>query len=99
MISFSTTNFHRQRARPRSAATRPFAANLGDGDFNFSSLGGGDEFLLKTAQAALLVLADEFADVLAGRAPIAGGDLSFDVFFQSFGKRDVQGSHGHGFII
>jgi hypothetical protein len=71
---------------PTERDDQAFAANLSDGDLNFSSLGGGDEFLLESAQAALLVLTNQFADILAGRAPIAGGDLPFDVFFESFGE-------------
>jgi hypothetical protein len=46
-----------------------------------------------------LVLADQFTDVLAGGAPVTGVDLALDVVFESFGKRNVQGSHGHTFII
>ena len=76
-----------------------FAANLGQGDFDFRSFGGGDQFLLEIAEASLFVLTDELADVLAGRAPIAGGDLTFDILFQGFGERDVERGHGHGFII
>ena len=76
-----------------------FATNLGDGEFNFSSLGGGYEFVLEIAEAALFVPPNQFADVLARRAPVAGSDLPFDVFLQSFRERDVQRGHGHGFII
>ena len=67
-----------------------FAANLGNRKLNPSSLSGGDQFLLKIAQAALFVPANQFADVLAGRAPISGSDLPLDVFLWSFGKRNVQ---------
>jgi hypothetical protein len=34
-----------------------------------------------------------------GGAPVTGVDLALDVVFESFGKRNVQGSHGHTFII
>jgi hypothetical protein len=63
-----------------------FAADFGQRDFEFRSLGGGDEFLLEVAEAAFFVLADELANVFAGRAPIAGSDLAFDVLFQGFGR-------------
>ena len=76
-----------------------FATDFGKRDFNFRSLGGGDEFLFEIAEAAFLILTNEFADVLAGRAPITRSDLAFDVLFQGFGERDIQLGHGHGFII
>jgi hypothetical protein len=76
-----------------------FAADLGQGDFEFRSLGSSDEFLLEIPEPAFFVLTNEFADILAGRAPIAGSDLAFDILFQRFGKGDVERGHGHGFII
>jgi hypothetical protein len=41
-------------------------ADLGNGELDFVALGGGDQFLFEIAQAALFILAYEFADVLAG---------------------------------
>jgi hypothetical protein len=84
---------------PAERGDQTFAANFGYGDFNFSSLGSSYEFLLEIAEAAGFILTDEFADVFAGRSPVSGGDLAFDVFLERFGERDVQRGHGHAFII
>jgi hypothetical protein len=80
-------------------ANEAFAANFGYAKFYFGTLGRGDEARFEVAEAACFVLTDEFADVLARRAPIAGSDLAFDVFFECFRERDIQRGHGHGFII
>jgi hypothetical protein len=87
-------------ARPAAeCGYQAFAADFGDGNFNFPSPSGGYELPLEITEAPCFVLTDEFADVLAGRTPIAGSNLPFNVFFQSFRKRDIQRGHRHSFII
>src|SRR6266567_917515 len=75
------------------SGNQALAADFGDGEFDFRPLGGSDEFLLKTAQASLLVIflcpPNQFADILARRSPIARSDLPFDVLFEWFRERDV----------
>jgi len=71
--------FHRWRARSRSADRRPFLRISAKGEFNLRTLGGSHQFLLQIAQAALFVLTNQFADIFAGCAPVAGSYLSFDV--------------------
>ena len=80
-------------------ANEAFAANFGNAQFYFGTLGRRDQAGLEITEAARLVLADEFADIFAGRSPVSGGNLSLNVFFERFGERDVQRGHGHGFII
>jgi hypothetical protein len=75
------------------------AANFGEGYFDFWSLGGSNELLFEIYKAAFLVLANQFADILAGRTPVARSNLPFYILLEGFGEGDVQGGHRHTFII
>ncbi len=61
------------------------AANFSDSEFNLRSLRGGNQARFQIAEPSFFVLANQLADLLAGRAPVAGGYLAFDVFFEGFG--------------
>ena len=91
--------FHRRRARSRRAGIRPLRRISASGISIFGPLAAATSSCLEIAEAAFFVLPDEFADVLAGCAPIAGGHLSFYIFLQRLGERDVERGHRHGFII
>jgi hypothetical protein len=75
------------------------AANLSQGDLDSRSLGGSHELLFEIYKAAFLVMANQIADILAWRAPVARRDLPFYVLLEGFGEGDVQGGQRHGFII
>jgi hypothetical protein len=62
---------HRRRVRSRNTAMRPFFGSRLWG-VDLTAGGGGDQFRLQIAKAALFVLPDQFPDVLAGGAPVAG---------------------------
>jgi hypothetical protein len=66
-----------------------FAANFGNAQFYFGTLGGSDEAGFEITEATRFVLTYEFADVFTWRSPVSGGDLSLYVFFERFGERDV----------
>src|ERR1035441_7761250 len=55
-----------------------FLADLGHLHFKCRACDSGEELLLQVAQPPLLVLSDQLADVLAGRAPVTGIDLVLD---------------------
>ena len=58
----------------------------------------GEKVPLETLPPPFFVLTDQGADVLSRSAPVTGIDLALDVVFESFGKRNVQGTHGHAVI-
>src|SRR5208337_2705773 len=53
----------------------------------------------RDSATAAPILSDQLSDVFAGGAPVPGVDLALYVLFESFGKRNVQGTHSHAFII
>jgi len=66
-----------------------FLADLGDRNFDLGAFNSGEEFLFKSAKAALFVLTDQLADIFARRTPITGGNLAFNVLLQGVGQGDV----------
>src|ERR1019366_4089970 len=90
---------HLRRALLRRAATSPFLRISATGTSILSLFTPARRSCSRFRNRRSLVLADQFADVLAGRAPVPGVDLALDVLLESFGKRNVQGTHSHAFII
>jgi hypothetical protein len=74
-------------------------SDLSQCNFNLGSFGRCEEVLFEGRKSSLFVLANQLTDVFAGSAPVTRCDLSFYVFLQRFGERDVKRSHSHAFIL
>ena len=65
----------------------------------FFTLNSIQQLRLQPCAPLFLILADQVSDKLARRAVVARGNSAFHVSLQRIGQRNVQGSHGHTFIL
>lgn len=72
-------------AQGRNQALPPFTRVL-HGEFDFWSFSGCNEFLFERVKPPFLILANQFADVLARGAPVSRRNLPFTYCFKGSGS-------------